>query len=57
MKSTTGSTCLGDVVGYLLIEPVGRGETAAKIDEGINSVKGLAIDLYFRYVFSLQVEI
>ena len=47
-----GSTCLGDGVGYLLIETVGRGETASKIGEGINIVKGLAVDLYFRHVFS-----
>ena len=31
-----GSTCLCDEVGYLLIETVGRGETATKIGEGAN---------------------
>ena len=52
MESTIGSTCLGDGIGYLLIKTVGRGETAAKIGEGVNIVKGLAVDLYFRHVCS-----
>ena len=43
MGSTIGNTCLGDAVGYLLIETVGRGETATKIGKGINTVKGLEV--------------
>ena len=53
MESTIKkSTCLGDVVGYLPIETVGRGETASKIDEGVDVVKGLIIDLYLSHVCS-----
>ena len=46
MESIIGSTCLGDALGYLLIETVGRGETATKTGEEINIAKGLAVDLY-----------
>ena len=50
VESTMGHICVGDAVGYLLTETVGRGETAAKTGQGIDSVNELAFDLYFRHV-------
>ena len=49
-----GRTCLGDAVGYLLIETIGRGKIATKIGEGVNLVKVLAVNLFLQGMFVLD---
>ena len=48
LESTIVNTHLGDAVGYLLIETVGREETAIKIGECVNVIERLAVDFYIR---------
>ena len=54
--STTGSACLNDAVGYLLITAAERGETATKIDEAVNIVKDIAGDQACLLLIPSQVE-